>query len=463
MDLQGKKATLIGLGTRTNVALARFLVRQGALVTISDRKPAEQLQQEIALLGDLPVRLSLGGNREEDTVGADVVFVTPGAPRDIPAVVAAASHGVPISSEIQLLFERCPATIVALTGSSGKSTTTTLVGEILKATGRHVYVGGNLGTPLIEHVEQMTADDLVVLELSSFQLETMRLSPHVAAILNITPNHLDRHPSMEHYAESKRNIIRYQAPGDWAILGYANELTREYGRHTVARRLYFGVDPVEGEGAFTQDGAVVLRLNGRTERVIDLSEIQLRGRHNLENVTAAVAVSAAAGADPDAMRRAIAAFRGIEHRIEPVREIGGVQYYNDSIATAPERTLAALRSFHEPIVLLAGGRDKHLPLEELAETIKARVHTLILFGEGADLLDAAMRRVTPPLPIILRCQNLAEAVPLAAVAARPGDVVLLSPAFTSYDQFRDFEERGREFKRMVNALPSSAAGVKRGG
>ncbi len=171
----------------------------------------------------------------------------------------------------------------------------------------------------------------------------------------------------------------------------------------------------------------------------------------------------AAGADPDAMRRAIAAFRGIEHRIEPVREIGGVQYYNDSIATAPERTLAALRSFHEPIVLLAGGRDKHLPLEELAETIKARVHTLILFGEGADLLDAAMRRVTPPLPIILRCQNLAEAVPLAAVAARPGDVVLLSPAFTSYDQFRDFEERGREFKRMVNALPSSSAGVKRGG
>jgi UDP-N-acetylmuramoylalanine--D-glutamate ligase len=309
----------------------------------------------------------------------------------------------------------------------------------------------------------MTAGDWVVLELSSFQLEAMRRSPHVAAILNITPNHLDRHPSMEHYAESKRNIIRYQQPGDWTILGYANEITREYGRDLKTRRLYFGVDPVEGEGAFTADGAVLLRLGDRTERVLGLDAIQLRGRHNLENVTAAVAVSAATGVEREAMARAIAAFRGIEHRIEPVREIEGARFYNDSIATAPERTLAALRAFHEPIVLLAGGRDKHLPLEELAATIKEKVHTLVLFGEAADLLHAAMEKVGTPPPTIVRCQNLVEAVPLAAAAARPGDVVLLSPAFTSYDQFRDFEERGREFKRLVRELPDSLAELKRGG
>lgn len=462
-DLKGKKATLIGLGTRTNVSLARFLVRRGAEVTISDRKPAEQLQQEIALLADLPVRLSLGGNRPEDTVTADVVFITPGAPRDIPAVAAAIERGVPVSSEIELLFELCPAPIVGITGSSGKSTTTTLVGEILKAAGRRVYVGGNLGTPLIERVEEMTADDWVVLELSSFQLEAMRRSPQVAAILNITPNHLDRHPSMEHYAESKRNIIRFQGPDEWTILGHANDITREYGRALISRRLYFGVDPVEGDGAFTGAGAVLLRCEGETERVIPLEEIQLRGRHNLENVTAAVAITAAAGVDVESMRRAIANFRGIEHRIELVRAIDGVRFYNDSIATAPERTLAALRAFHEPIVLLAGGRDKHLPLEELAATIKERVHTLVLFGEGADLLQRAMDQVGTPPPDIVRCENLSQAVPLGAAAARPGDVVLLSPAFTSYDQFRDFEERGRVFKRLVGELPESLVELRRGG
>ncbi len=460
--LAGKRATLIGLGARTHVALARFLVREGAVVTISDRKPAEQLQQEIALLAGLPVRLSLGANRVEDALNADIVFVTPGAPRDLPAVVAAQANGIPVSSEIELLFARCPAPIVGLTGSSGKSTTTTLVGEILKAAGRRVWVGGNLGTPLIDRLDEMTPQDWVVLELSSFQLEGMRCSPHVAAILNITPNHLDRHPSLEHYAEAKRNIIRYQGPDDWAVLGYANDITRAYGRSVAARRLYFGVDPVEGEGAFTADGAVWLRLSGETRQVMPLCEVQLRGRHNLENVTAAVAATAAAGAPPSAMREAIAAFRGIEHRLEPVREIGGVRYYNDSIATAPERTIAALRAFTEPIVLLAGGRDKHLPLAELAALVKERVHTLVLFGEAADLLEAAMAKVGAPPPTIVRCRNLPEAVPLAAAAARRGDVVLLSPAFTSYDQFRDFEERGRVFKQLVWALPDAGAEVERG-
>ncbi|MDA8218161.1 MAG: UDP-N-acetylmuramoyl-L-alanine--D-glutamate ligase [Dehalococcoidales bacterium] len=461
-DLANKKITLIGLGTRTNVALARFLVGRGARVTISDRKTAAQLQQEIALLGELPVQLSLGANRVDDTVTADAVFVTPGASRDIPAVVAAVEKGVPVSSEIELLFELCPAPIVGITGSSGKSTTTTLVGEILKASGRRVWVGGNLGFPLIDRMDDMTPSDLVVLELSSFQLEMMRRSPHVAAILNITPNHLDRHPSMEHYAESKRNIVRFQSADDWAILGYANDITREYGRTCTARRLYFGVDPVPGEGAFVEKDAVQLRLDGRVEPVVEVGEILLRGRHNLENVTAAVAITTAAGAPARAMRAAIASFRGIEHRQELVCERDGVRFYNDSIATAPERTLAALRAFPEPMVLLAGGRDKHLPLDELAREIKDRVHTLVLFGEGANLLQAAMAKVGTPPPEIVRCENLAEAVPIAARAARPGDIVLLSPAFTSYDQFRDFEERGREFKRLVREICTEPSEVERG-
>ncbi len=461
-NLRGLKATLIGLGTRTNVALARFLVSRGALLTISDRKPADQLRQEIALLGDLPVRLSLGANRVEDTVGADVVFVTPGAPRDLPAVVAAVEKGVPVSSEIELLFALCPAPIVGITGSSGKSTTTTLVGEIMLAAGLTVYVGGNLGTPLIDKIDDLRPSDWIVLELSSFQLEAMRRSPHVAAILNITPNHLDRHPSMEHYAESKRNIIRNQSADDWAILGYANDLTRAYGRSCAARRLYFGVDEVEGDGAFCADGAVWLRLGGERRRVLDLAEIRLRGRHNLENVTAAVAITAAVGVPVEAMRHVTASFAGIEHRLEPVRTIDGVQFVNDSIATAPERAAAALRSFAEPVVLLAGGRDKHLPLDEFAQLVRARVRDLVLFGEAAGLLEEALGRAGAPPPPIHHVSNLAEAVPLAAALAAPGDVVLLSPAFTSYDQFRDFEERGREFKRLVNELPDTLAEVRRG-
>jgi UDP-N-acetylmuramoylalanine--D-glutamate ligase len=445
------------------VALARFLVSRGALVTISDRKTAAELRQEIDLLGDLPVTLSLGGNRVEDTLGADIVFVTPGAPRDIPAVAAAVEQGIPVSSEIELLFELCPAPIVGITGSSGKSTTTTLVGEILKGAGRQVHVGGNLGTPLIELVDTMASTDLVVLELSSFQLEFMRRSPYVAAILNITPNHLDRHPSMEHYAESKRNIMRYQQPNDWVVLGYANEITRGYGESSEARRLYFGIDNIAGDGSFTAEGAVWLRLNDRVERVIDLDAIQLRGRHNLENVAAAVAIAAAAGVPATAMGETIAAFRGIEHRLEPVREIEGVWFYNDSIATAPERTMAALRSFEEPVVLLAGGRDKHLPLDELATMLNRKARAVVLFGEASGQLEDALVAAGAPPPAVVRCANLAEAVPLAAAAAKAGDVVLLSPAFTSYDQFRDFEERGREFKRIVRGLPDTLAEALRGG
>lgn len=461
-DLQGKKATLIGLGTRTNVALAKFLVGRGAIVTISDRKPAEQLRREIALLAGLPVNLSVGANRVEDTVTADVVFVTPGAPRDISAVLAAAEAGVRISSEIELLFELCPSPIVGITGSSGKSTTTTLVGEIMEASGRRVHVGGNLGTPLIDRVDDLRPDDWVVLELSSFQLEAMRRSPGLAAILNITPNHLDRHPSMEHYAESKRNLIRYQRPGDWTILGYGNAITRAYGRDCPGRRLYFGVDPVEGDGSYTADGGVWLRLDGTTRRVMEVAEINLRGRHNLENVTAAVAISAAVGVDLAAMRSATAAFKGIEHRLEPVREIAGAQFVNDSIATAPERAAAALRSFSEPVVLLAGGRDKHLPLDDFAQLVRAKARHLILFGEAAGLLEDAMHRNGAPPPEMHRVANLTEATRLGAALARPGDVVLLSPAFTSYDQFRDFEERGREFKRLVWELPCESAEVGRG-
>ncbi len=450
-ELRGKKATLFGLGTRTHVALARYLVRAGAAVTITDRKPADQLRLETALLDGLPVRLSLGGHRPEEALDADIIFVTPGASREQPILREAIARGIPLSSEIELLFEVCPAPILAITGSSGKTTTTTLTGLMLEATGRRVYVGGNIGVPLIDQVEGMPADAWVVLELSSFQLEYMIRSPRIGAILNVTPNHLDRHGTLERYGEAKLNILRYQQSSDYAILGLDDPIAASYASRIPGRLLAFRLNGRVEEGAYLRDETLVLRRDGYEREICSTGEVRLRGRHNLYNVLAATVLASAAGAEMAAIRQVATSFTGVEHRLEPVRELDGVRYYNDSIATAPERTAAALRSFAEPIVLIAGGQSKHLPVEELVGLIRERVAGLVLTGAVGEEIREAMGNdpANPPTRI---AETLEEAVAAARELARPGNIVVLSPGGTSFDCFRDFEERGRAFKAIVKGL-----------
>lgn len=453
MDLSNKRVTLIGLGTRTHISLARYLVKKGAKVKISDAKPAVQLGQEIALLGDLPVMLALGGHREEDIVDADVIFVTPGASRDIPILVEARRRGIPLSSEIELLFDICPAPIVGITGSSGKTTTTTLVGEILKADGRKVLVGGNIGVPLIDKIDEMNDETWVVLELSSFQLEYLEKSPHIAAVLNITPNHLDRHRTFENYVEAKKNIIRYQSSADYAILNLDNPGSCDMAPEAVGRAVLFSRQSEVREGAFLRDEEILVRIGGLERRICELGELKLRGSHNVENALAAAAIATAAGATPKSIAQVLTSFAGVEHRLEPVKEVDGVKFFNDSIATSPERAIAGLLSFDEPVVLIAGGMSKHLPLEEFARIIAHKAKYVVLVGELGEEIDEALSKmdVDGRIPRI-RFPRLREAILKAAQVASTGDVVLLSPGGTSFDEFKDFEHRGRFFKEIVDHL-----------
>lgn len=459
MNFAGKRVAIIGLA-REGTALARFLAEQGAIVTVSDLKKEEELKESIAKLKRFPICFVLGGHPGEILNQTDVLFISPGVPKDTPIVVAAQEKGIPISSETKLFTELCPAPIIGITGSSGKTTTVSLVGRMLQASSFRTWVGGNIGQPLIGHLEEIEPTDKVVMELSSFQLEIMAWSPSIAAILNITPNHLDRHPSMEAYTEAKLNILRFQQPGNVAILGYDLISNIQYPiLNTRSRILTFSLSEEVEQGAFLQDGDIILRLGDTEQPVCPVNKVKLLGRHNLANVLAACVIAAVAGASRQAIADVATAFEGVEHRLELVREIGGVRYYNDSIATSPERTVAALRSFDQPIILLAGGRDKHLPWDEMARLTLQKVRRLILFGEAAPIIEEAVRvsslefRVSMGLgKLVHRCQSLNEAVEVAAKEAEPGDVVLLSPGGTSFDAFRDFVERGERFRELVKAL-----------
>lgn len=458
MELKGKRATVIGLG-REGIALVEYLCAQGAQVTISDAKSDAELAGALAQIAGLPVRLSLGDNRVEDVISAHIVFVSPGVPLGLPALAAARQRGIPISSQIRLFFELCPAPVVGITGSSGKTTTTALVGEIFREAGWPVLVAGNIGLPPLSHLDELTPKHWVVLELSSFQLELMEQSPQVAVITNITPNHLDMHPTMEAYIAAKTNILRYQAPHDWAVLNFADPVTQGLALTSKGQALFFDIEGrFSGDGALVRDDWVTVRRGGHDEVICPITAIRLLGRHNLENVLTAATVASACGLPAEASARAIERFSGVEHRLELVAEVNGVRYYNDSIATSPERAVAGMRAIDAPIVLLAGGRDKHLPLEPLIETIRQRAKAVVLFGEMAPLLEKALTSQQVTLPVA-RCSSLEEALGLAQAQAQAGDVVLLSPGGTSFDLFRNYEERGQRFKELVRKL-QAAEGAK---
>jgi UDP-N-acetylmuramoylalanine--D-glutamate ligase len=455
-ELKGARVVILGLG-RQGTALARWLVRQGAEVTVSDRQPAERLGRFLQALEGLPVRYVLGDHPLSLLEGCDLLCLSGGVPLDIPIVQEAVRRGIPLANDAQLFLERCRGWTAGITGTSGKTTTTALVGAMCQAAGFRTWVGGNIGNPLIEFVEEIGPEDRVILELSSFQLEIMTVSPRVAAVLNIAPNHLDRHKTMEAYIAAKQRILDFQDVEDVAVLGYDDPNARSLAAAVRGRLRFFSREREVARGAFLREGTLFLRLGSEAWPICRVEEVRLRGRHNLWNVLAAAAVAGSLGADIGAIREAVLTFSGVPHRLERVREVRGVLSVNDSIATTPERVRVALEAFEEPIVLLAGGRDKGLPWEETAEVIARRVRVLIAFGELGDRIVEAARAARARVDGVVlehleRVATLEEAVARAAGLARPGEVVLLSPGGTSFDAYRDFEERGMHFRQLVEAL-----------
>jgi UDP-N-acetylmuramoylalanine--D-glutamate ligase len=475
-DYAGQRIVILGLA-RQGVALARYLALAGARVAVSDVLAADspRLAEGLAALQGLPIEYALGGHPLSLLDGADVLCLSGGVDVNLPLAQEAVRRGVPLSNDAQIFLEACPPGVitVGVTGSAGKTTTTTLVGRMLSpltpfpspppsvgergegVRGREVrgvWVGGNIGNPLIAEVGRMQAGDFAVMELSSFQLEIMTRSPHVGAVLNLTPNHLDRHGTMEVYAAAKSRILLHQSADDVAVLGWDDPGAQGLAPLVRGRLACFSGESDVEAGTCLRGEALVFRWDGREQTICSVKDIGLRGRHNVSNVLAACAISGAAGATPEMMRAGLQGFTGVEHRLEFVRERAGVKWYNDSIASAPERVIAALKSFEEPIVLLAGGRDKKLPWEAFARLAKTRVRHVVLFGEAGPLIQRALEAVGMERARYTRCDTLADAVRAAAEKARRGDVVLLSPGGTSFDEFKDFAERGEKFKEWVRQL-----------
>jgi UDP-N-acetylmuramoylalanine--D-glutamate ligase len=481
----------------------RYLVRQGAQVTATDLKDSAALQKTLDELADLsPVRYVLGGHPPE-VLDCDVLFVSPGVPLDAPILVEARRRGVTMSSEARLFCRLCPAPVLGVTGSSGKTTTVTLAARMLEAGGKRVHLGGNIGNPLLNELAEIQPSDWVVMELSSFQLDFFGAmldaepygdrvnpagagrtsgpagagrtsgplfppggwSPTVAAVLNVTPNHLDRHPTMEAYVAAKLNIVRYQQAQDWAVLGWDDPVTRGFARHCPGQVAFFSLNERVSQGAYLKGDTLTLVRGGTggEATVCSRNDLLLRGVHNVANVLAACALVAPLDVPVEVMADVARTFAGVEHRLELVCERQGVSYYNDSIATSPERAIAALNSFVEPIVLLAGGRDKHLPWDAWVASVQRKVVHVITFGEAAPLIARALGQLDPrcgQAPTIHRAENLGHAVQLAQQLAQPGQVVLFSPGGTSFDAFRDYAERGQTFKCLVHGL-SDCPGVAR--
>jgi UDP-N-acetylmuramoylalanine--D-glutamate ligase len=448
LDFAGRPVTVVGLGIE-GVDLARFLCRQGASVTISDSKTRRQLGTRLQEIADLPVSFSLGSDQVKGLSAADEIFVSQGVPLALPGLSSAAERGAAIRSMMGLFLDLCPGPVVGITGSSGKTTTTALVAAMFEADERPFFVGGNIGVGLLGHLEHIRPYTWSILEISHTQLQLVDRSPHIAAVLNITPNHLDRF-SWDDYRRLKANIFTYQTPDDIAVLTFDDPECRALADRVKGRLLSFTLTgDMPGEGVCVNNGAAILRLDRIREQLFSLADIRLRGRHNQANAVAAAAIAAAAGIQPDAIACAAETFAGVEHRLEFVADVDGVAYYNDSIATTPERTVAGLRSFEERVVLLLGGRDKHLPLDDLVQEANRRCRAVILFGEAAGKLAEAFKGAILP---VARFDTLDAAVDQAHAQARPGDIVLLSPACTSYDTYENFEKRGEHFRSLVRQM-----------
>ena len=429
------------------VGAVRFLVRKGAVVTVTDLRPEKDLCASVQALNGLPIAFKLGRHEETDFQKADLIVANPAVPRSSQYLKVAESAGVPITSEICLFVERCPAPIIGITGSSGKTTTTALIGEMLKQKDKRTQIGGNIGGSLLNELDLLHADVPIVLELSSFQLDRLGdlpWSPHIAVTTNFAPNHIDIHGSLQAYRKAKQQIVMHQTKGDWTIVnGEDAEVSRWTG---AGQRVVFAI---EGEGdVFVRGGKIQHAIGGETRTVCSADTISLRGRHNLANALAATGAAVISGVSEENIAEVLQTFQGMPHRLEQVAKVNGVLYVNDSIATSPDRTRTALLSFNKPIVLIAGGYDKGIAYDDLGVAIAEKVAHLIVMGETGEAIAATAKGKTN----IHRVKNLEEAMNCATNLAQSGDVVLLSPASASYDQFRNFEERGERFREWVEKL-----------
>jgi UDP-N-acetylmuramoylalanine--D-glutamate ligase len=450
--LAERTTAVVGLA-RSGVAAARLIRRLGGRVLASDSGARESLSAQARELERLECALWTGGHPDAAFAGADLVVVSPGVPLELPALEAARARGVPVIGELELGWRVMEADLIAITGTNGKTTTTALTGELVGGTVRPLLIGGNIGTPLCAHALDFPADGLVVAEASSFQLDTTELlRPRVAAVLNVTPDHLDRHKTFERYVEAKTRIFANQTPADCAVLNADDPVAASLAPRTHAPVLWFSrLTPLD-HGVFVRDGWIVAKLNGHVEEICPLGEIPLRGQHNVENVLAAAACALWAGLSPESIRRGIGAFQGVAHRIERVLDERGVTYYNDSKGTNVASTIKALESFTEPVVLIAGGKGKGQDFGPLGQAARGRVRQAVLIGADRAQIRAVLEAARVPC---MDAGSMQEAVASARSLAGVGDVVLLSPACASFDMFDSYEHRGEVFKAVVHELTSS--------
>lgn len=449
-EFEGKRVLVLGAGI-SGISVAETLQRLGAAVTLNDFKTEDSIGRNLDHLKKLGIALALGKQSEDLLDSQDIVVLSPGISIYNPLVEAASAKGIMVMSEIEVAYRLCPASIVAITGTNGKTTTTTLVGEMLRAAGRDVVVGGNIGLALSQEVKGIGKNGVVVAEISSFQLEGVsNFRPHVAAVLNLTPDHIDRHRTMENYQSMKERIFANQTGSDYTVLNYDDAIVRAMSERTAAQVIYFSRQQELPSGVFLRDGVIMIKWQEETVAVCPISEMKIFGLHNIENALAACACAYFAGANSRHMAQVLKTFAGVEHRIEPVATINGVSYYNDSKATNPESSIKALEAFPGNIILIAGGRDKNTDLTEFMTLVKEKVDHLILLGEAKNRFRQAAE--VQQVANIHEVGSFEEGVRLAHRLATPPQVVLLSPACASYDMFKNYEERGRVFKDLVCRL-----------
>lgn len=450
-----RQVTILGLGVFGGGAgAARYFAEQGARVIVTDLHPAATLHESLAALQYLPITFHLGGHNERDFAGSDLVVVNPAVPPDSPGLAMAQRSGAKLDTEINLLFRLCPAPIVAITGTHGKSTTVALLGRMLLAAGRKTWVGGNLGGSLLPRLDAMDPKDIVVLEVSSFQAQRLawvRKSPYITVVLNLSENHLDRHADMKEYAAAKQELLAYQGPGDIALLNADDPIVGTWGDVGRAKKVFIGKGAAAPCGITIQDDTVHMRRENE-QHTFSLAGLRLPGKHNRFNAACAGAAAWWAGAGCEAVEEALAGFEGLPERLEFVCEKRGVRFYNDSIATTPEAAMAALKSFREPIVLIAGGSSKRHSFESLGRGIATRCRAAVLTGETGPEIAASVTSLDDVAALVKVLAGFEDAVLEAARIARPGDVVLLSPACASFDMFHNYRERGRVFVDIVSAL-----------
>ncbi|SJZ35521.1 UDP-N-acetylmuramoyl-L-alanine--D-glutamate ligase [Selenihalanaerobacter shriftii] len=448
MDLVEKKVTVLGLGKRTGIATVKFLINKGANVVVSDVKSETELKEELMELNDYEIEYDLDGHSDKAINNTDMIVISPGVPSQISILQKAKRLGIPVISAIELAYHFCAAPIVAITGTNGKTTTTTLTGEIFNATQDEVVVGGNIGRPLIRDVNNLSSKGAVIAEISSFQLENIEeFRPKISLILNLTPDHLDRHGSFEDYIEAKKKIFSNQQGTDYTILNYDDPVTRELADDTHGTVVYFSQKEEVEYGLYIENGEVINNLTAEKEIFIEVDEIGIKGPHNLENALGAISIALLSDIEPEIIKDVVREFNGVEHRIEDVAVIDKVRYVNDSKATNPVSAMKALETFSEPLILIAGGMDKKSDFSEFADKVAENVKVLILLGETADEIEQSMKSLG--FNAIKRINTIEDAVKVAVDISIAGDLVLLSPACASWDMFSSYKERGQKFKKAV--------------